>query len=197
MNKKDVQKRKQVFIAICVAAVSLFTIYFVLVHSQQSRVIELNRAIAGVVQEIEDAQQSSKLAPKMESDMLTSSNRLYEAELKMANGDVYFWMVKRLEEFQRTSSVQFDDIDPPRIESSATLPKVKYSAARFNVTGRATYDHFGLFLAKFENNFPFMHLNGLELYATPSGDADSPNNEELRFKMELTILVGSNNTSTH
>ena len=71
--------------------------------------------------------------------------------------------------------------------------KFPYKAAIFNVRGTAYYHDLGKFLADFENAFPYLRVQNLELEpaanssATTTGEA-----EKLAFKMEIVALINPN-----
>ncbi|MEY2407568.1 MAG: hypothetical protein QOF48_238, partial [Verrucomicrobiota bacterium] len=68
-------------------------------------------------------------------------------------------------------------------------------AAVFMVTGKAYYDDFERFLARLETVFPHMRVRQLELEPAIFGDASSPEEEKLTFKLELLTLVKASPTA--
>jgi hypothetical protein len=75
----------------------------------------------------------------------------------------------------------------PVIGEMNMLPAFPYHQATSTVTGSAYYFDFGRFVADFENQFPYMRIQNLNL--EPSGAADDP--EKLSFRMEIVTLIKS------
>ena len=74
----------------------------------------------------------------------------------------------------------------------AMLPKFPYRGATFTVKGSAYFHDFGKFLADFENAFPYIRVQNLQLSpmaapATATGEIKMT--EELSFRMELVTLI--------
>ena len=73
------------------------------------------------------------------------------------------------------------------------FPKFPYRAALFNVRGTAYYHDFGKFLADFENAFPYLRIQNIELDPNVSSAANTQSEpEKLAFKMEIVALVNPN-----
>ncbi|MEY2409955.1 MAG: hypothetical protein QOF48_2625, partial [Verrucomicrobiota bacterium] len=75
------------------------------------------------------------------------------------------------------------------------LAKFPYRAAVFHVRGTAFFHDFGRFVADFENTFPYMRIQNIDLEPSSSslGDHTNPNDKEkLSFKMEIVTLVNPN-----
>ena len=70
------------------------------------------------------------------------------------------------------------------------FPKFPYRAALYNIRGTAYYHDLGRFLADFENRFPFIRVQNLELEPASSSSATATDDtEKLAFKFELVALV--------
>ena len=70
------------------------------------------------------------------------------------------------------------------------LPKFPYRAAAFNLRGTAFFHDFGAFVADFENTFPYMRIQNIELDpASTSAATSSDHSEKLSFRMEIVALV--------
>jgi hypothetical protein len=69
------------------------------------------------------------------------------------------------------------------------FPKFPYRAAVFNVKGSAYYHDFGKFLADFENAFPYIRVQNIELDSLADSSGSRESSEKLNFKMELLTLV--------
>jgi hypothetical protein len=73
------------------------------------------------------------------------------------------------------------------------LPRFPYKAALFNVRGTAYFHDLGKFLADFENSFPYIRVQNLELEPAASSSATSTGDaEKLAFRMEIVTLINPN-----
>jgi hypothetical protein len=76
---------------------------------------------------------------------------------------------------------------PPTIIPVGVLPDFPYKAADYKVDGAAHYHEFGRFLADFENSYPYMRIQNLNLFPDMSSTTDD--HEKLIFQMEIVTLV--------
>ena len=59
-----------------------------------------------------------------------------------------------------------------------------------SITHRAAYHEFGRFVADFENAFPYMRIQNIELDPAAASNASAQSDQEkLAFKMEIVTLV--------
>lgn len=118
--------------------------------------------------------------------------RLRDIEEGMASGDLYSWVILTLNKFKTPYRVSIPSYSPAQLGEVGVLPDFPYSAATFAISGTALYHDLGRFVADFENNFPYMRVQNLELRAATGAGADEP--EKLEFKMEIVALVNAAGT---
>ena len=129
------------------------------------------------------------MAPVFEQDLLMAQQRLGTLEEKMAVGDVYLWAIRALDRISEKHRVHFNQIDPPQFVGNEYVPRVPYEAARFTVSGSASYFDFGHFLAELENTYPSLRFHRLGLEPLAYGLPNPEEANQLRFQGEFSILV--------
>jgi hypothetical protein len=189
MNSHSKGRRLQA-LGICAGAlVVLMLLYMHFVRQGQLRLLEIEGRQAAGLAEQGAAKRRIKMAPVFEQDLQQAQERLELFERTMATGDVYLWTIRALDRIADRHRVHFNQIEPPQFETSEFVPKVPYEAARFIVSGSATYYDFGYFLAELENTYPFLRFHRLELEPMAYGKANPEEADQLRFQGEFTILV--------
>ena len=169
-------------IAVC------FLIWYSLIRPEQATITRKRELTQQVQSKIEVARKNAQLVDEMEAELEQNQEKLANFEDRMAEGDVYLWIVNKLLKYTEPYGIAFHEIDAPQEGELDVFPKVPYQAARFGVGGTATYFGFGEFLAEFENNFPSMRIRRLEL--EPASGSSSTNDEpRIAFKMEFTMLI--------
>ena len=164
-------------------------VWYVLILPQRARLEAKQQKLVDVQREMTAAKRNLGLLNEFENDLKLSKHVLQQREQQMASADVYRWMVRIFDELASAHSISVFNLEAPRVEESTIPPKVPYKAAVFSVSGTAYYHEFGKFLADLENKFPHIRLQGLELKAALTGDADAEEREKLTFKMDLLTLV--------
>jgi hypothetical protein len=166
-------------------------IWYYVIQWEQRKVAELEETTLQIQKKIEVARRNGQLDDEMERELEEQEEKLLSYEMRMAHGDVYLWIINRLQAYRRSYGIEFSEFDPPQVGDLDIFPKVPYKAARFAVGGTATYFGFGEFLAEFENNFPHMRVRRLEM--EPAATSNGTNDEaRISFKLEFTMLVKTN-----
>ncbi len=87
-----------------------------------------------------------------------------------------------------TNSIYIADYKKETLVRFELMPDFPYTnAASFKVSVEAPYHDFGKFLADFENKFPHMIVNSLDLAVPNIPDASSP--DKLSIDFEVVALV--------
>src|SRR5206468_4612557 len=130
---------------------------------------------------------------QIQRNLTASFARLKAIESTMASGDMYSWIISTVNTFKENYRVdipQFSREVPTEVGMFAHFP---YRAAVFHLRGMAFYHDFGKFVADFENTFPYMRLQNIELDPPTASNAAAQNDQEkLAFKMEIVALVNPN-----
>lgn len=189
MTNKPQSRLQQLRMILVATGIFMAAVYYGAIKPQEATLRQLASTFSDVLAKRESIR---TMAMSTETNRLLleqsiTDNRTNEAH--MATGDVYFWMVREVEKYRETHGVEFNQIEPPRIDPSTVLPKVPYDSATLSISGKATYVQFGLFLSAFENDHPLLRVRHLEIEPAAYG-IPAPDEEGLiRFRLELSILV--------
>lgn len=120
-----------------------------------------------------------------------ASLALKQREMAMAApNDMYSWLIQTLNGFRAGYKVEIPQFGRELPTEVGCFAKFPYRAALFNVRGSAHYHDFGKFLADFENAFPYIRVQNIELEPSAGEEARSGEaREKLGFRMELVTLV--------
>lgn len=122
-------------------------------------------------------------AEQIEADMHASAQKLETLESQMATGDHFSWVVTTLREFKQDYSVDLPQLSQVVVTRNSLLPDFPYQQAALTVAGSAYFHDLGMFIADFENEFPFARITNLGIQpGTGTG-------EKLNFKMDIIFLV--------
>jgi hypothetical protein len=104
------------------------------------------------------------MAPTIDSRLAACRRELEAKQENMAPVDKFKWFYNTLDHFRAQHRVKLIDITrEPEIGDIGVLPKFPYQAASFGVKLNARFHDFGAFLADFENAFPDMRVQNLEI----------------------------------
>ena len=207
MNSLSKEKQTQlILIAVATVAIVIALWYFVMT-AQNSAMHKYEVSIRDVKDRINRADIRIKRAASVQAEVADLRGQIAEAEAKMIpveelNGKR--WLFDTLVNF---ISGKYD-VTPINLSNNGKigkellpLPKFAYAAAAYDVELRAFYHSFGKFLADFENAFPYISIQKLQLspIATPSAAtgpvADVPDElatgverEQLRISMKVVVL---------
>jgi hypothetical protein len=133
---------------------------------------------------------------QVSNDVAAAQARLLAAEETMASGDLYVWMIQTMNRFKASQQVDIPQIGKETRCEVGVLPAFPYQAAAFAVRGTGFYNDIGKFVADFENAFPYMRVQNLELEpvgAAKKTDGASAGNvgddETLQFRMEIVTMI--------
>jgi Tfp pilus assembly protein PilO len=189
MNSFSKAKRLQALLILAGTVVIMTLLYTHFIRPGQLRHYEVEQQQAAGRSEQEAARNRIRLAAVFEQDLLHAEERLGLFEATMASGDVYLWMIRALDRISDRHRVHFNQIEPPQFEPNEFVPRVPYEAARFTVSGSATYADFGHFLADLENTYPFLRFRHLELEPMAFGRPNPEEANQLRFQGDFSVLV--------
>ena len=96
-------------------------------------------------------------------------------------------MINTINRFNIAKQVTFLDFQREIVGDVGVFPKFPYKAAVFPVKGTSHYHNLGRFLADFENSFPFVRVQNLELSPAPRTAGEDA--ESLNFKFEIVALI--------
>jgi Tfp pilus assembly protein PilO len=184
MSKLPKDKRDKMILVGFVTVVASVGLWFFVIKSQRATL----QTVRDEVQKSRDqlARGNATLATKekVNEQFDEARRKLAQCEAAMAApNDMYSWLIQTLNTFsvgRRVDIPQFGRELPTEV---GIFPKFPYRAALFNLRGSAHYHDFGKFLADFENIYPYIRVQNIEL--APGGEGP----EKLSFNLELLTLV--------
>ena len=191
MSKLPKDKRDKIILVGMATVVASAAIWLLLIKAQD-RALRTTREQSVTAQgQLQRGQATLLTKAKTSEDFDAASKQLREKEAAMAApNDMYSWLIQTLNNFRSSHrGVEIPQFGPPQPSEVGVFAKFPYHAAVFNVRGTAYYHDLGKFLADFENTFPFMRVQNIELEPVAEGSANSESREKLSFKLELLTLV--------
>jgi Tfp pilus assembly protein PilO len=187
MKKLPKEKRDKLVVVIVVTAVTMSSLWFGLIDYQKSRIATLAVKKRTLEKKLADIESAIRNASSLDAQVDAETQKLDEKEENMASGDLYSWMVNTLRQFKLSYQV-----DIPQFSTIATgdmnmLPKFPYKQATMTINGTAYYHELGRFIADFENRFPEIRIQNLDI--TPISGLTPGDREKLAFKMDIVALV--------
>jgi hypothetical protein len=191
MNKLSKEKRNQLIMILLGTAGVIAALWFLVIGAQRDKVREIDGKITATTAQIEKVQQVKKAAGRIATELAEDQARLTQIESTMPSGDWYLWVNTTLRKFNTPSyRVEIPVIGAPVASSVTLLPDFPYNQLSVAVNGTAYYDDLGKFLADFENQFPCMRIENLNL--EPGYGPNAEDREKLTFHMEIISLTKVN-----
>lgn len=196
---KNLPKEKRdhlLLIAICTLAVAI-GIYLGLVRAQQRNLDQIAKQTREQNDKVGSAERLVKSRAEVEQALAANTEKLKAIERTMASGDMYSWLIMTMNRFRADRKVDIPQFSREVTMDVGMFPKFPYKAALFNIRGTAHFHDLGKFIADFENSFPYVRLQNIDLepatQTAASGAAPTEENrEKLTFKMEIVTLINPN-----
>lgn len=188
MNKLPKDKRDKIIGVTMGTLMVVIALWFVLINPLRSKLAQTGRLTADSRAQVERGLKTLASTQQVATAFADVSAQLKSAEDAMAAGDLYAWMIQTMNQFKLAHSVDIPQISREIPCEVGVFPQFPYRAATFVMHGAAYYHDFGKFLADFENRFPFIRVQNLELEPAVSMKKDEES-ERLQFKMELVTLI--------
>jgi hypothetical protein len=175
-------------------------IWYGLIANQRKSIDRIAKDVAEQRMKVSNAERLVATAAELKKSQEVLQARLQTIEEGMASGDMYSWIIQTMRKFCVGRNVEIPQFSREVTGEVGILPKFPYRAAVFTVRGSAYFHDLGRFIADFENTFPYIRLQNLELdpggssaaNTSPNGGSQSPELEKLAFKMEIVALVNPN-----
>lgn len=190
MSKLPKDKRDKIiltgFVTVAVSAA-----IWLLVVKAQAQTLKDVRAEAGKSRDqLNRGRTTLTTQERINQEFEEASRKLKQREVAMAApNDMYSWLIETLNNFRRAYKVEIPQFGRELPTEVGIFPKFPYHAALFNIKGSAHYHDFGKFLADFENAFPYIRVQNIELNPAGETSGGGDSREKLNFNMELLTLV--------
>lgn len=188
MKHLSKQKKQHLLLVVIGTVGVLVGIWFGLISWQQARIAKLTNERDATRIEFDGMTETLKRSAKISEELDTETANLAKAERQMASGDLYAWIINTVREFKtRHKLVDIPQYSTILVGDTTLLPKFPYQQATLTVSGKAYYHDLGNFIADFENEFPYIRVQNLEL--EPGAAAEGGYSQKLAFRMDLIALV--------
>lgn len=202
MKNLPKEKRDRIVLIVVGTAVLLAAAWYVLISTSQKKLELTRKNVTEQQARVEGAKRLLNATGDVEKRLAKSVQKLRDIEDGMASGDMYSWIILKVNKFRAGYNVDIPQFTREVTGDVGMLPKFPYKAATFNVRGTAYFHDLGRFLADFENSFPYLRVQNLELEpvsgasaastgaaASHSGPAPVEEFEKVGFRMEIVTLI--------
>lgn len=190
MKSLSKEKRDRL-VLVCIGAVAAVAgLYYGVIASQRNSLESMVGRRGEKQSKLENAQRLIGKASTIQKNLEAATAKLKTIESTMASGDMYSWIILTVNSFKENYRVEIPQFSREVQAEVGMYHKFPYRAAVFNVRGTAYYHDFGKFVADFENAFPYMRIQNVELEPPTSSNSNVQDDQEkLAFKMEIVALV--------
>ena len=188
MKRLSKEKKNQLALVGMVTAIVMAGLWFGLISVQQNKAAKISRDCEAAEQKLALVRKSIQDSEQLAAQVAEVTAKLGKLEAGMATGDLYSWAINSLRQFKTPYKVeipQFSQIDGPK--DTTMLAGFPYQQATLTIGGTAFFYDFGRFLADFENAFPYIRVQNLQL--EPMSAMASNDAEKLTFRMDIITLV--------
>ena len=195
MKNLPKEKRDRILLIAIATLVILAGVYYLLITAQSETLANARKKKVEEDLRVSNAQRLSTTVAQLQKTLEASSTRLKAIEANMASGDMYSWIILTMNSFKENGDYKLDIPQFSREVQTEVgmLAKFPYRAAVFHLRGTAYYHDFGRFIADFENAFPYIRIQNIELDPVASANANNVEEpEKLAFRMEIVTLVNPN-----
>jgi hypothetical protein len=190
MKSLSKEKRDRLLLVCIGTFAAVAGLYYGVIASQRNSLALLDGRRGEQESKLANAQRLIGNASTIQKNREAATAKLRTIESTMASGDMYSWIILTVNSFKENYRVEIPQFSREVQAEVGMYAKFPYRAAVFNVRGTAYYHDFGRFVADFENAFPYMRIQNVELEPPTSSNANVQDDQEkLAFKMEIVALV--------
>jgi Tfp pilus assembly protein PilO len=194
------EKRDRLILVVLGTLASIAALYWGVVRVQRQTLMALAGQHTEEEIRVSNAQRLANSTAELQSNLQVVKEQLKVIESTLPSGDMYSWIILTINSFKENGGYK---VDIPQFSREVPgevgmIAKFPYRAAIFNVRGTAFFYDFGRFVADFENTFPYMRIQNIDLEpasgSVSSKDAggSSDDAEKLSFRFEIVTLVNPN-----
>lgn len=196
MKNLPKEKRDRLILLVLGTLVILVGLYYGLITMQQKTLQDSAKKKLEQENKLGSGERMVGNSASIQKALDQATAQLKAVEATMPSGDMYSWIILTVNTFVNSfNETHQARIDIPQFSREVPceigmFSKFPYRAASFVIRGTAFYHEFGRFVADFENTFPYMRIQNIEL--EPSAVTTSANPEDaerLQFKIEVVTPV--------
>ena len=190
MKNLPKEQRDRIVLVVLGTVTALVALWYGLISFQRAAIENIVKATSEQQIKVGNAQRLVTSGNQIQIDLEVVNQRLKAIENDMSSGDKWSWIIQTINDFlaknnyrdtHKVEIPQFSREVPSGVGMYVNFP---YQAVIFTIRGTAYFHDFGMFLADFENTFPFLRVQNIEVDPSNVG-----NPEKLSFKMEIVALV--------
>lgn len=187
------EKRDQLILTVIGAVAVCAGLWFGLISTMRHGLGVITEQMEEKKTKVTNAQRLVGSTADLQKTLEDHTAKLKVIEDSMAAGDMYSWIILKVNKFREDRKVEIPQFSREVRTEVGMFPKFPYKAAVFTVRGTAFFHDLGKFIAEFENAFPHVYLQNLELEPASNSNATAAGHPEmLSFKMEIVTLINPN-----
>src|SRR5687768_10581069 len=189
------EKRDQLLLISTITLAITLGVYFGLVKMQGRTLDRIAKQTTEQQDKVGGAVRLVSTHEETQQNLEDNLQKLQGIEQNMASGDMYSWIITVLNRFRADRKVEIPQFSREITTDIGMFPKFPYKAALFHIRGTAHFHELGKFIADFENTFPHIRIQNIDMEpATQSAATTTPTTdpEKLAFKMEIVALINPN-----
>ena len=191
MAKLTREKRDQLILTALMSSMIMVALWMLLISPTRVALAKMAGEVGVTEDQLTDARRVVSRAGQIEVEMKATAFFLAAMERDMVEGDPNLWIRSILNDFfgQSKRGVELPSIGTPDLGEIGVLPDFPYKAMFFRLSGKGFYHDIGKFIADFENRYPYIRVQNLDL--KPSGNAErfGPSGETLAYSFEIVVPV--------
>ena len=195
MKNLPKEKRDQLILTLIGTVAVIAGLWYGLISTMRQSMDAIGKQAEDKKTKVVNAQRLVNSTSDLQKGLEEATAKLKVIEDSMASGDMYSWIILRVNKFRADRKVEIPQFSREVRTDVAMFPKFPYKAAVFTVRGTAFYHDLGKFIADFENAFPHTYLQNIELEPASNSSANAAGGahpELLTFKMEIVTLINPN-----
>ena len=189
MNRLPKDKRDKLILVGLLTVLAVLGLWYGLISVQRNKIEEIGKKTAESEIKLARAKDLVKKREEIQTELQAVSAKLKAIETAMPSGDLYAWFIDLIDRFRAPYGVEIPQKAREEMVDVGVLPRFPYRAAKFMVKGSAYFHDFGRFLADFENTFPYIRVQNLDLEPATSSPTRSDDPEKLSFRMEIVAVT--------
>jgi Tfp pilus assembly protein PilO len=182
------REKKQQLLLVALGTLGVLSgLWFGLISAQKGKLVLLEARTDAAQIKLKGMQDTIARSEHINTEVSREAERLQQAESQMASGDLYAWIINTIRDFRTNYDVDIPQFSTILTGKTTLLAGFPYSQVKLTVAGTAYYHDLGRFIADFENRFPYMRFENLQLEPAPSGSKAAA--EKLAFRLDVVALV--------
>lgn len=190
--KLSADKRNKLILVALGTLVLCGVVWYYLIGALNRNIADFKDKQATAEEQRKKIDTATKNAAKLEKDLAAANEKLNAINEEMASGDLYSWMYTTIKTFARSYRVDIPQFSTIEAAANNLIPGFPYRQVKITIAGDGFFHDIGRFVADFENRFPHIRVENLNLEPATGSDRTAER-EKLSFRMDIIALV--NNTT--